>query len=87
MKLDEFYTLKGKKYNWELIYNEPTGEINPETNKEIVKTDKWYFPKLEQVLHRYIEEAVKPLDDAQLILKKLQEIDETIQNIKINNNL
>jgi predicted nucleotidyltransferase len=80
MQLDDNFTLKGKKYEWVLEYEKNTGEVK-EDGKPIIKRGKWYYPKLEQVLKKYTQEAVRPLESITEILNKLEEINKKIESI------
>jgi hypothetical protein len=83
MKLDENYTLEGEEYNWILFYEKPTGKTNEKTGKEIVTKSKWYFPKIEQALKRYVNHAIKPSTAVQEVLKKQEELLEVIEGLTI----
>jgi len=83
MKLDENYTLEGEEYNWILFYEKPTGKTNEKTGKEIVTKSKWYFPKIEQALQKYIDHVLKPEESVLSIIQKQEEILELIEKLRI----
>ena len=59
MKIDENYSLENDANNWILKY-EREGDINPDTGKPIISTDKWYCSSLQSALTRYFNETTKP---------------------------
>ena len=83
MKLDENYTLKGEQYNWILVYNMPTGRTNEKTGKEIITKDKWYFPKIEQALQKYVDYVLKPEESVLKIIQKQEELVELISKLRV----
>lgn len=80
MQLDNEFTLKGKKYNWELHLSRDTGETDDKGNP-VIYTDKWYFPKLSMVLDKYVEEATRPLESVKELREKLDEILTKIESL------
>jgi len=83
MKIDENYTLEGEEYNWILLYKKPTGEISEKTGKEIVNKGRWYFPRIEQALQKYVDHVLKPEESVLKVIQKQEEILELIDKLRV----
>ena len=90
--LDSNYTIVTDANNYELRYNNKkiVDKINKNTNETEQKevTESWaaYYPSLQGCLRKYVNECIKPdsefYADAKALLSKIDEVHETIKNIK-----
>lgn len=84
IKLDENFYLEGERYNWILVFEEERKREKKDGTKEMFTfRDNWYFPKIEQALSTYKNEAVKSSKTADDILNKLNSVENAIKNLKI----
>ena len=81
IQIDESYFIDPTGMSWNLHKKEKTGEINPETGKEIISTDIWYCSSLSRALLRYTNEASKKAESIRGLQKILEKINETIAKV------
>lgn len=79
--LDKNYRIETNTYNYTLVQEEETEEINDKGNK-IVTHNTWHFPRLGMALKRYLNETLKKCPDVESILKRIDEVEKTISNLK-----
>lgn len=84
MKLDEHYTLEGEDSNWILNFKKATGEVNEKTGKPTYSRGKWYFPRIEQALKKYVDHALKPSESIKQVIAKQEEVMQVIEALTIN---
>lgn len=84
LKLDKDFSIKRTdQYNFQLVKH-AEGEINPKTGKTKISSDVWHFPDLKRALIRFIDLSLtSEHDTAYKILNKLNEIEQTIQNLEL----
>lgn len=82
MRLDENFTLEGQKHNWILKFSKDTGVVSDQTGKNVIATDQWYFPKIEQALNRYKDEVLKVSESIEAVLEKLTEVTGVIESVR-----
>lgn len=80
--LDEHFIIEPDGNNFTLIKNKPTGQINPKTNKEIISSDIWYPPTLKDALKSYLRESLRDCADVNDIIKRIDEVESKIDNLK-----
>lgn len=80
MKLDENFKIEIDSYNYSLIKEEVTEEINPRTGKPIVSRDQWHYPSLNMALKKYVDEVLRPSKSVEEVLGKLDYIYELIDS-------
>ena len=82
IKLDNKFHLENDANQWSLHFKE-IGEINPKTNKPILRTDVWYCSSLEACLNRYVNEVGKPAKDINVLISTLESVGSIIKSIKL----
>lgn len=82
MKLDKDYSVSNDGTCWILEKHEETKKISEKTSKRIISSDKWYYPSLKQALKKYIDMSLTKCDSVLGVLKRLDELEEQINNIK-----
>lgn len=80
--LDENWKIDTSGGTATLLY-EKEGEVNPKTNKPSVSRDTFYYSTIKQALVGYSNRSINVCKDTGEILKKLDEIEELIKNLKI----
>lgn len=81
MKLDENYRIETNKFQYTLIKEEGTGNINGKTGKETISTDSWYFPTLSLALKKYVNESLKESQSIKEVLEKIDQLNNKIEGI------
>ena len=85
IKLDDQFTIQVKTASYLLIkLGEPKTVINTDTLEEEAKQDIeiWYFISMSQALRNYADKVLEQSDDLRDVLKKLEEVEVIIKNIK-----
>jgi len=54
------YTIEGSSYNWNLIKRE---KYTNDKGEEKVRTETWYYPKIEQALNTLVDERLKDVQE------------------------
>ena len=80
MVLDKDFRIEVDSYNYSLIKEEVTEEINPRTGKLIVSRDQWHYPSLNMALKKYVDEALRPSKSIEEVLGKLGSIYDLIDS-------
>ena len=80
MQLDKNYRIESDTYNFTLIYESKRTGID--SSKVITSKDEWYYPDFKSALNKYVNQSLKPCQDALSILDKLNEIELLISKIK-----
>lgn len=75
IKLDDNYRVRSDKYQWILEKR----IVNEETFEESWRTDGFY-PTLESVIRNGCNQALKSSKNIELLLKKIDELQETIKS-------
>lgn len=83
IQLDENYSIESDAACWTLTY-EKEGDINPKTGKPIVSRDASYHANLKQALVKYLDNSLKPCKDAQDVLKRITELEKTIEKVRLS---
>lgn len=83
IKLDESFIIKPDANNFTLIKEEHTGVINPDTGKEVISRGVWYPPTLKDALKRYMKESLRTCDGIEEVLKRIDEVESKIDNLKL----
>ena len=79
MELDKNYRIESDTYNFTLIYESKS--FDEKKRKEVTSKDEWYYPDLKLALNKYVNQSLKPCQDALSILDKLNEIELLISNL------
>ena len=85
IKLDNQFTIQVKTASYLLIkLGEPKTVINTDTLEEETKQgiEIWYFISMSQALRNYADKVLEQSDDLRDVLKKLEEVEVIIKNIK-----
>lgn len=80
LKLDNEYRIETDENNFILVYE--SEQYNEKTDKNYIKKDKSYFPKLSQALDRYLNDCLRPLGDIVQIYNELERIEVLIKTLK-----
>ena len=83
--LDNQFTIQVKTASYLLIkLGETKTVINTDTLEEETKQDRevWYFISMSQALRNYADKVLEQSDDLRDVLKKLEEVEVIIKNIK-----
>jgi hypothetical protein len=80
MKLDENYRIESDKYNFTLVYESKS--FDEKKKKEVTSTDEWHYPDLKFALNKYVNQSLKPSQNALSVLDKLNQIELLISKIK-----
>jgi len=83
IKLDEFYTVESDASCWMLRY-EKFGKPNADTGKTPVSRDVSYHANLKQTLTVYLDNHLKGSTDLQDVMRRITEVEQTIQNLKVS---
>ena len=83
IQLDENYSIESDTACWVLNY-EKEGEINPKTGKPIISPDASYHANLRQALAKYLDNALKPCKDAQDLMRRITEVEKTIEKVRVS---
>jgi hypothetical protein len=87
IKLDENYTIKADPYCWVLEATFVKMGTDKEGNpKEITSTEKWYPATFKQALLTYIDEILKEVPEINVILAKLNELEEKFDKLNLQRN-
>jgi len=80
LKLDNEYRIETDENNFVLVYELEC--YNEKTDKNYLKTDKSYFPKMSQALDKYLNDCIRPLGDIVVIHSELIRIEAIIKKIQ-----
>jgi hypothetical protein len=76
LKLDENYKVEKDENNFVLIFEKEA--YNEKTKKNYMQKDRWYYPKLSQVLDKYLNECLRPIPDIENVYKELIRVEKLI---------
>lgn len=80
MVLDKDFRIEVDSYNYTLVKERITEQINEKTGNPIVSKDQWHYPTLKMALSKYVDEALRASEDSKEILEKLEDIYKIIDN-------
>lgn len=80
MVLDKDFRIEVDSYNYTLVKERITEQINEKTGSPIVSKDQWHYPTLKMALSKYVDEALRASEDSKEILEKLEDIYKIIDN-------
>lgn len=89
IKLDEKYSIAGKKYNWVLTFQEKRikqvldKNRNPSGEEDYLFEDQWYFNSIKQALNKYVTEVSKQSNTAKQLITLLTKINKTINKLEV----
>jgi len=81
--LDENYRIEFDANNFILKYEKEKTIIKDGEEKKIKSSDEWYYPRLENALYKYVDQASKVSKNASELLESLGRINATIANAMI----
>lgn len=88
-KIDNDYTIERADHAF-MLRKYQIGEINPKTEKPIVRTGEWYFPTINMCLKKYIQEFILPdtgisdnIETSIGILARIEQLEATIDNLEL----
>jgi len=82
IKLDQYYALTADANNWTLNYAREKEIIKDGVTKTVTERDTFYYPLITMALRKYLDESVKDCSDIKEVLSKIEEVHNTIKNIK-----
>jgi hypothetical protein len=80
MELDKNYRIESDTYNFTLIYESKS--FDEKKQKEVISKVEWYYPDLKSALNKYLNQSLKPSQNALSVLDKLNQIELLISKIK-----
>lgn len=80
--LDKNYRVETNAFNYMLAQEEETDIVNQDTGKFITTHNTWYYPNLGMALKKYLSETLKKCSDVDSILKRIDEVEKKINNLK-----
>lgn len=84
IKLDKQWSILGETHQWELRQEvEKTRKKKDGTIETYLSNNSWYHHNLKWILNKYLNESLKSLPTIGTIILKLDEIEETINELKI----
>ncbi len=78
MILDKDFKIEIDSYNYTLVKEQNTGELNKSSGKPVISRDQWHYPSLKMALKKYVDEALRPSGSIEEVLVKLEELYEMI---------
>jgi len=83
IKLDNQYSIDIDNLNFTLQYRrEKEVEKNGE-RKTVTEKSDWYFPSIQISLKKYLDESMRECNSVDEILRKIDEVHETIKKLKL----
>lgn len=79
MQLDKEYSITGDKYN--VILNYRSERFDDAKGRVVVSQGRTFHPDMASALRSYVTKVVRPSMQVNLILKKLNEVNQTIQEL------
>lgn len=83
MKIDDNYTVD-KTADCFILRYEKHGGISKKTGDPIVSKDQTYHISLKDALKSYVNKVVEPSQTSLAVLSQLEQIEDTITNLKLN---
>lgn len=80
MIIDSNYSIEVTKDSVNLKY---VSEYVNEKGKTVKQKDNWYYPNIKLALKKYVYEASSDTTEISKIISKLEEIENTINNLKL----
>ena len=80
IKLDDNYCIENDTLQFTLKYEENKG-INTKTGKDIISTDQWYFPTMQQALKEYCNRQYRDCGSIGELIQKIDYLESHIDNI------
>lgn len=82
IKLDDNWKIDTSNQTATLLFEENKG-LNEKTGKDTISKDMFFYATVKQALTAYANRSLNVCESAEEILKKLDEIEQTIKNLKI----
>lgn len=73
------YTIEGSSYNWSLVKRE---KYTNDKGEEKVRTETWYYPKIEQALNTLINERLKDTQENYNLRENVGEVLLSLSTLK-----
>lgn len=80
MKIDDDWFIVDDSYGCTLVHRRITEARGEEDEGGREVFDKYYFASIQQCLKRYVQEVLKPCEDVQKALQRIDEIEKKIDS-------